>query len=234
MPPGRGQGRGRGGPAQRPVSAGAANWRGALAALLGAILVNAALFGVAPMLTDGDMPDPGPRLQPGRLFLPPPDQPPPPEDEPPPPEPPKPPPELTPQVMDMAKLDAPRPQMEPPRLDMELNTRLNTGLAVAPPGPVRYGLGDVDKAPAVTARIPPTYPFLARRRGVEGAVQVRFLVTKEGRVQHLEIIKAQPQGVFEEAVLSSVRRWRFRPGVKDSQAVDTWVETTIRFELEGR
>lgn len=91
-----------------------------------------------------------------------------------------------------------------------------------------------DQPPMVTAQIPPPYPFLARRRGIEGWVRVRFLVDRQGQVRELTIVKAQPPGVFEDTVRRTLPRWRFRPGVKDGRPVDTWVETVIRFKLEGR
>jgi protein TonB len=91
----------------------------------------------------------------------------------------------------------------------------------------------VDRAPVVTSRVPPTYPYRARRRGIEGAVTVRFLVDRRGEVQGLTIVDSRPPGVFDQAVRDTVTRWRFRPGLKDGEAVETWVQTTIRFRLEG-
>ena len=61
---------------------------------------------------------------------------------------------------------------------------------------------------------------------------MRFLVDRQGGVRNLEVIKAKPAGVFEETVLKTVGRWRFAPGVKDGEPVETWVETIIRFKLE--
>jgi protein TonB len=119
-------------------------------------------------------------------------------------------------------------------LDLDLAPSLAGTLALAPPPPSRFTLGQVDQPPMVTAQIPPPYPFLARRRGIEGWVRVRFLVDRQGQVRELTIVKAQPPGVFEDTVRRTLPRWRFRPGVKDGRPVDTWVETVIRFKLEGR
>lgn len=57
------------------------------------------------------------------------------------------------------------------------------------------------------------YPPFARAAGVEGLVIVRYDVTAEGRVENAEVVAAEPPGVFEDAALTTVRSWRFRPPV---------------------
>ncbi len=94
-----------------------------------------------------------------------------------------------------------------------------------------YRIGEVDREPLSTTRIEPVYPFLARRRGVEGLVNIRFFVTRQGLVEGIEIIKAEPPGYFEKAVRETVLGWRFQPGMVDGTQVKTLVETTIFFKL---
>lgn len=94
-----------------------------------------------------------------------------------------------------------------------------------------YRIGEVDHEPVSQVRMEPVYPFRARRRGVEGSVQIRFFVTREGRVTGLEIIKAEPAGFFEKAVRQTVSKWRFQPGMVAGDKVKTLVETTIVFKL---
>lgn len=210
-----------------PMGSGRQRW---LLALAGAVCVNLIIFGSISLLSRELEPRDGSIYHPVRVFMPLPT--PPQEEEPPPPEKPPPKTELT--QMKMKPLKAPPVELERPQLDYEINPRLGLGLALPAPGPARYELGQVDRAPMVASQLPPPYPYSARRRGIEGAVQVRFLVDEQGQVQHLEIMNARPSGVFEESVLRSVPRWRFRPGRKDGRAVATWVETTIKFELKNR
>jgi len=94
-----------------------------------------------------------------------------------------------------------------------------------------YRIGELDHEPVSQVRMEPVYPFRARRRGVEGSVQIRFFVTREGRVTGLEIIKAEPPGFFEKAVRQTVSKWHFQPGMVAGNKVKTLVETTIVFKL---
>ena len=59
--------------------------------------------------------------------------------------------------------------------------------------------------PLSTAR--PQIPREAYEAGIEGWVEVVFFVTKEGRVTNIRIVDAQPRGVFEAAMIESIRNW---------------------------
>jgi protein TonB len=90
---------------------------------------------------------------------------------------------------------------------------------------------DLDQAPQATVRVPPDYPFKARERGVEGYVAVKFLVRADGSVGNVNILKAKPEGYFEEEVRRALPRWKFQPGTIAGEAVPSWVVTTLRFDL---
>ena len=96
-----------------------------------------------------------------------------------------------------------------------------------------FEAGDLDHPPAILARVPPPYPYRARQMEVEGHVRVRFLVTPDGRAEHIEILDAEPPGFFEDAVLQSVPTWTFRPGEVGGTPVASWMATTVRFQLKS-
>jgi periplasmic protein TonB len=95
-----------------------------------------------------------------------------------------------------------------------------------------YGIGEVDSKPGILGQALPPYPRRARRRGVEGWVKVRFLITAKGRVRDLSVLQESPKGVFSKTVLNTVPRWRFKPAKKDGRPVEVWVEQTINFKLD--
>ena len=76
------------------------------------------------------------------------------------------------------------------------------------------------------------YPPTARAAGIEGVVQVRYDVTVAGDVANVEVLAAEPQGVFEDAALAVVRSWRFRPAVESGEFVAAPGRVSeVRFEL---
>ena len=75
----------------------------------------------------------------------------------------------------------------------------------------------------------PAYPPRARRRRIQGYVEIEFSVDAAGAVRDLRIIEAKPRGVFESSVRSAVRKWRFQV---PAGFVGERMHETIRFQLE--
>ena len=94
-----------------------------------------------------------------------------------------------------------------------------------------YLASEVDQRPRLLRQVEPVYPAAAKRRGLEGWVEIKFLVNRQGIVSQETIVTAQPAGVFENSALNALRQWRFSPGLLQGQAVDTWVVQVIRFRL---
>lgn len=102
----------------------------------------------------------------------------------------------------------------------------------APPPRIRFNADELDRQPERISVINPVYPYRAKRRRIEGVVSVKFLVDRSGAVRELSIIKAEPPDVFNESVMKTVGKWKFKPGRKEGKAVETWIKTSIRFKLE--
>lgn len=80
---------------------------------------------------------------------------------------------------------------------------------------------------------PPAYPLTARRRGIEGTVLVRAEVAASGECLRAELKKSSGAEVLDQAALEAVKKWRFVPAKRGSQAVVAWVEVPITFKLEN-
>ncbi len=135
--------------------------------------------------------------------------------------------------------------MEKILFDFSVNPELKFGLKIPPPpsnpfkgsspkgsmGHVGDGLG-MEQPPVLISSLKPSYPYRARRLGVEGVVVVKMLVGEDGRVKKVKILKADPPGFFEDAVISAVKSWRFVPAKEDGKPVPCWVVKPIRFRLD--
>jgi TonB family protein len=79
----------------------------------------------------------------------------------------------------------------------------------------------------------PMYSAVARKQGVCGLVEVALAISEFGTVDEAKIVRAQPSGYFEEAVLKSVRKWRFEPVKNEGVAIKYQTVAPIHFHLEG-
>ena len=66
---------------------------------------------------------------------------------------------------------------------------------------------------APTNRVNPSYPPRAQRRGMEGFVEVEFVIQRNGSVDgsSIRVTNAQPRRVFEDATREAIARWQFEP-----------------------
>ncbi len=79
---------------------------------------------------------------------------------------------------------------------------------------------------------PPPYPLLARRRNYEGEVLLEVLVTTEGRVGSVRLVKSSGHEILDRAAMKGVRRWLFYPGERGGEVIEMWVKVPIRFQLK--
>lgn len=90
---------------------------------------------------------------------------------------------------------------------------------------------DRDIIPLV--RINPEYPPRALSRGTEGFVIVQFTITATGAVRDVIVVDSKPEGVFDQAAVRAVERWRYNPRVEEGVAVErVGVQTMVTFKLE--
>ncbi|HEY6195139.1 MAG TPA: energy transducer TonB [Candidatus Eisenbacteria bacterium] len=112
----------------------------------------------------------------------------------------------------------PAPDQDPPRL--------------GPDGKPLPAFGDyvyVEVLPEAIVRVPPTYPDDARRAGVDGVVMVQALVTRDGTVADVRVVKSIP--MLDAAAAAAVRQWRFKPATSKGEPVAVWVGIPVKFTL---
>jgi TonB family protein len=87
----------------------------------------------------------------------------------------------------------------------------------------RGALIKVWHAGALSQRVQPTYPSLARVSRITGVVRFSVTITREGAVTNIKLINGHP--LLAPAAEKAVKNWIYEPTTIDGQAVD--VETTI-------
>jgi periplasmic protein TonB len=89
-----------------------------------------------------------------------------------------------------------------------------------------------EAVPAYRKNSPPRYPRMARRRGCEGTVLIKVLVTRNGKVKEAKMGQSSGYGVLDRSALNAVKGWLFVPGMRGDQTVEMWVTVPIRFALK--
>ncbi len=76
------------------------------------------------------------------------------------------------------------------------------------------------------------YPVMAIENGVQGRVTVQFVVTKDGSVGNVTVLRGVDRNLDEEAVRVCKTLPKFIPGKQNGQPVNVWFTLPVTFRLE--
>jgi protein TonB len=93
-----------------------------------------------------------------------------------------------------------------------------------------YAPGDGVTLPVVVKEVRPTYPPAAQNARIGGAVVLESVVLPDGSVGSVKILKSlhAKQG-FDRAAVDAMKRWQFKPGLKDGKPVPVRITTELTF-----
>jgi periplasmic protein TonB len=81
----------------------------------------------------------------------------------------------------------------------------------------------------VVKKVQPQYPESARKARIQGEVILRAIIGKEGDVENLQVVSGPRE--LAPAALDAVRQWKYRPYMKEGQAVEVKTEIDVNFTL---
>src|SRR6266850_6672907 len=77
----------------------------------------------------------------------------------------------------------------------------------------------------LVSKVAPTYPEGAKRFGIRGKVVISARVTKTGSVTDVSAVSGPP--LLQDAAISAVKKWRYKPSTSDGKPIDSKVEIVI-------
>jgi TonB family protein len=85
---------------------------------------------------------------------------------------------------------------------------------------------------AMQSTVPAKYPQDLLQRGVEGWVDLEFIVDRNGRPRDVVVTQASPAGRFDGAALEAVRQYRYVPFEQDGRIYERRVKLRVRFQVQ--
>lgn len=89
-----------------------------------------------------------------------------------------------------------------------------------------------DALPRPRENPPPEYPPQAIAARQQGTVVLRLHISRDGRVERLELIESSGHASLDGAAATAVMRWRFDPARSAGLAVPATVRLPVRFALQ--
>ena len=78
-------------------------------------------------------------------------------------------------------------------------------------------------------RVRPDYPPLARQSRIQGTVVLEAIISKQGYVDNLRVIRGHP--MLTEAAMNAVKQWYYKPTVLNGAPVEVITRVTVNFSL---
>ena len=98
--------------------------------------------------------------------------------------------------------------------------------------PPDIGSGGATQTLAYATPLQPRYPPASVRAREQGTVMLRVLVDANGVPQRVEIARSSGHARLDAAARESVLRARFRPVMRNGEAVSAWGIVPIAFRLD--
>ena len=99
---------------------------------------------------------------------------------------------------------------------------------IAPP-PKRLRISTGITEGMLARRVEPVYPVIAMRARIEGTVQLRALISKQGTIENLQLVSGHP--LLVGPAMDAVKQWRYRPYVLNGEPVEIETMVIVNFHI---
>ena len=106
---------------------------------------------------------------------------------------------------------------------------LSTGFAQDAPKDAPKKVSKSEGLNALTTKVAPDYPPIAKQLKIEGAVELEALVSESGTVEKVNILSGNP--VLTRPASDAVKKWKFAPFTSDGKAVKALVPVSLSFKM---
>jgi protein TonB len=93
-------------------------------------------------------------------------------------------------------------------------------------GPVR--VGSIHESNLIR-KVVPAYPAAAKAARVQGAVEFTAIISKQGTIENLRLVRGNP--LLVNAARDAVLQWRYRPTLLNGEPVEVITDIVVNFTL---
>jgi len=102
-------------------------------------------------------------------------------------------------------------------------------VATPKPAPRTIHVGGNVEAAMLVSGPKPDYPEVARQARIQGTVELKAIIGKDGKVQDLKVMNGNP--LLVNAALDAVHKWVYRPTLLNGVPVNVATEIDVTFTL---
>ncbi len=95
--------------------------------------------------------------------------------------------------------------------------------------PLRIRISEGVARKLLVKKVPASYPADARRRLIQGDVELKVLIDTNGAVKDVTLLSGPP--ALAPAAIEAVKQWKYKPYLLNGQPVEAETKVTVSFEL---
>jgi protein TonB len=118
-------------------------------------------------------------------------------------------------------------------IDVDLPIDLSAVSALGDAFVSGFGTQEVSTNVLPLSTIQPIYPKRAKMMKKEGYVKLEFTITPFGTVKDVAVVESQPPRLFDTSAKNALLKWKFKPKVVASRAVEQRAVIQIDFKLNS-
>jgi periplasmic protein TonB len=96
-----------------------------------------------------------------------------------------------------------------------------------PAGPIKISTGAAEAR--LISRVMPAYPALAKETRIQGIVEFRATISKQGNIENLQLVRGHP--LLVNAAREAVLQWKYRPTLLNGLPVEVLTDIVVNFTL---
>lgn len=85
--------------------------------------------------------------------------------------------------------------------------------------------------PVLIHKVQPEYPEIARKARIQGVVILEAIITKEGNVENVKVLR-RLHPILDQAAVNSVQQWHYKPATLNGRPVKVYSTVTVKFTLK--
>ena len=87
----------------------------------------------------------------------------------------------------------------------------------------------VEEKPEMIKQVPPQFPEVARKAGIQGSVILKVLIGLNGQVEEATVLRGKE--ILQQSALEAIYQYKFKPAKQNDKPVKVWLTMPIRFQL---
>jgi len=88
--------------------------------------------------------------------------------------------------------------------------------------------------PKMIANVNPVYPAEAIKNNIEGNVNLKLFITKEGNIGKTHLVSSSGSSILDSAAVRHTSKLKFFPALENGKPKNVWISMIFKYQITGK